>query len=50
MTRGGDEEEGSKGLIARVPNPGALREGEELTLSFDPVNLYLFDAGSERAL
>ena len=50
ITRSGDEEESSKGLIARVPNPGPLREGEELTLSFDPVNLYLFDARNERAL
>ena len=50
VTRSGDEEESSKGLIARVPNPGPLSEGEELTLSFDPVNLYLFDARTERAL
>ena len=45
-----DEDETSKGLIARVPHAGALREGEELTLSFDPTNLHLFDAHSERAL
>ena len=50
VARGGDDEESSKGLIARVPNPGPLNEGEELTLSFDPVNLHLFDACSERAL
>jgi len=50
LARSGDEEETSKGLIARVPHAGALREGEELTLSFDPTNLYLFDAQSEQAL
>ncbi|MYF87941.1 MAG: ABC transporter ATP-binding protein [Boseongicola sp. SB0676_bin_33] len=50
ITQRGDEEESSKGLIARVPHPGPLREGEELTLSCDPANLYLFDARNERAL
>jgi multiple sugar transport system ATP-binding protein len=45
-----DDEESSKGLIARVPHTGTLREGEELTLSFDPSNLYLFDTQSEQAL
>ncbi|MGI9485052.1 MAG: ABC transporter ATP-binding protein [Geminicoccaceae bacterium] len=50
LARRGDEEETSKGLIARVPHAGALHEGEELTLSFDPTNLYLFDAQSEQAL
>ena len=50
ITRTGDEEENTKGLIARVPAAGGVRQGEELTLSFDPVNLHLFDAGTERAL
>ncbi len=44
------EEENSKGLIARVPFTGTLREGEELTLSFEPAYLYLFDADSEMAI
>ena len=44
------EEENSKGLIARVPYAGALKEGEELTLSFDPDDLYLFDAKTEQAI
>lgn len=50
VTRSGNEEERSKGLIARVPNPGLLRMDEDLTLSFDPANLYLFDALSEQVL
>ena len=50
VTRTGDEEDNTKGLIARVPAAGGLRPGEELTLSFDPANLHLFDAGTERAL
>ncbi len=50
VTRSGDEEDNSKGLIARVPNPGLLGAGEELLMSFDPTNLYLFDALSERVL
>ena len=44
------DEESSKGLIARVPHAGAIREGDEVTLSFDPANLYLFDPGSEKAI
>ncbi len=44
------EEENSKGLIARVPHAGPLKEGEELTLSFDPADLYLFDAQTEKAI
>lgn len=44
------DDENSKGLIARVPHSGFIPEGEELTLSFDPDNLYLFDASTESAL
>lgn len=44
------DEENSEGLIARVPHTGTLKEGEELTLSFDPADLYLFDAQTEKAI
>jgi len=44
------DEENSKGLIARVPYTGTLNKDKELTLSFDPADLYLFDAQSEQAL
>lgn len=44
------DDDNSKGLIARVAHTGQLPEGEELTLSFDPENLYLFDANTEMAL
>jgi len=51
IVRSGDaEEENDKGLIARVSHTGHLSENENLTLSFDPANLYLFDAETERAL
>ncbi|GAB5505609.1 MAG: sn-glycerol-3-phosphate ABC transporter ATP-binding protein UgpC [Rhizobiaceae bacterium] len=48
--RAGDGEENSKGLIARVSHSGSIAEGEELTLSFDPADLYFFDAQSELAV
>lgn len=44
------DEENSKGLIARVPYSGSLQQDEEITLSFDPGDLYLFDAQTERAI
>ena len=47
---GDAEEENDKGLIARVSHTGHLAENEDLTLSFDPANLYLFDAETEKAL
>ena len=51
LARTGDaEEENDKGLIARVSHTGQLPEDQELTLSFDPANLYLFDAHTEMAL
>ena len=51
IARSGDaDEENTKGLIARVPYSGTLREGEELTLSFDPADLYLFDSKTEEAI
>ncbi|HSF63680.1 MAG TPA: sn-glycerol-3-phosphate ABC transporter ATP-binding protein UgpC [Paracoccaceae bacterium] len=40
----------SKGLIARVPHSGPLRAGDEITLSFDPAHLHLFDPQTERAI
>lgn len=43
-------EENSKGLIARVSHSGPMPEGQEITLSFDPDNLYLFDSDTEMAL
>ena len=48
--READEEESSKGLIARVPNQGVLRQDEEVTLSFDPRNLYLFNSRDGQAI
>ena len=44
------EEEGSSRLIARVSHTGPLDEHAETVLSFDPRNLYLFDADTEAAL
>jgi multiple sugar transport system ATP-binding protein len=44
------EGEKSKGLIARVPFSGPLAAGADLTLSFDPANLHLFDPQTERAI
>ena len=44
------EGEKSKGLIARVPFSGQLSAGHDLTLSFDPAHLHLFDPVTERAL
>lgn len=44
------EEENSKGMIARINHTGPLPEGQEITLSFDPANLYLFDSNTERSL
>ena len=48
--RSGDEEDSSRGLIARVPNQGEIRQDAELMLSFDPEDLYLFDRDSEQVL
>ena len=48
--RSGDEEESSKGLIARVPNQGALGTDQEITLSFDPSQLHLFDPSDGRTI
>ncbi len=50
VREGEGEEEDSKGLIARVSHSGAMAEGEEITLSFDPENLYLFDAKTRQAV
>ncbi len=47
---GNDADENSKGLIARISHSGGLAEGEELTLSFNPEDLHLFDAKTERAI
>jgi multiple sugar transport system ATP-binding protein len=44
------EGEKAKRLIARVPFSGQLPAGRELTLSFDPDALHLFDPVTERAL
>ena len=44
------DEDNSKGLIARLAHTGHMAEGQELTLSFDPAHLYLFDAETEQAL
>jgi len=44
------DDDNSKGLIARVAHSGRLPEGEELTLSFDPADMYLFDPKTEKAL
>lgn len=44
------DDDNSKGLIARIAQSGPLAEGEEITLSFDPDNLYLFDPKTEKAL
>ena len=51
VSRGGEtEEDNSKGLIARISHAGRMNEGEEIELSFDPENLYLFNAVTEEAL
>nr|WP_306263912.1 ABC transporter ATP-binding protein [Pararhizobium sp. IMCC3301] len=51
VSRGAEtEEDNTKGLIARVSHSGRMDEGEEIALSFDPENLYLFDATTEEAL
>jgi multiple sugar transport system ATP-binding protein len=47
---GADGREKAKRLIARIPFGGQLPSGEELTLSFDPDALHLFDPVTERAL
>lgn len=44
------DDDNSKGLIARVTHSGPLAEGEKITLSFDPGDLYLFDPQTEKAL
>ncbi|WEX90186.1 ABC transporter ATP-binding protein [Sinorhizobium garamanticum] len=44
-----DEERG-KGLIARIAHSGPIREGEELTLSFEASEIHLFDAETEKAM
>ena len=44
------DDDNSKGLIARLSHAGKLFEGEKLTLSFDPQDLHLFDAKSQKAL
>ena len=50
VQRGAGEDISSKGLIARISHTGPLIDADEVTLSFDPDNLYLFDANSEKAL
>lgn len=51
VSRGAEtEEDQTKGLIARVSHSGRMNEGEEIALSFDPENLYLFDGTTEAAL
>lgn len=50
MWDGDFEEDNSKGLIARISHTGRLPEGQEITLSFDPADLYLFDAKTEKAI
>ncbi len=45
-----NEDENSKGLIARVSHTGTLPESDELVLSFNPENLYLFDPVTEKAI
>jgi len=50
VLRGDAEGVSSKGLIARISHTGAMSESDEITLSFDPGNLYLFDAKTEKAL
>ncbi|HTV69422.1 MAG TPA: ABC transporter ATP-binding protein [Rhizobiaceae bacterium] len=44
-----DEQRG-KGLIARLAHVGPVAEGEDLTFSFDPAELHLFDAMTEKAI
>ncbi len=44
------DEERAKGMVARVSHTGPLAEDTEVTLSFDPENLYFFDAGTGDAL
>ncbi|MEO3388537.1 ABC transporter ATP-binding protein [Mesorhizobium sp. CAU 1741] len=44
------EDEAARGMIARVDHSGPLAAGEEVTLSFDPARLYLFDAQTEKAI
>ena len=39
-----DHEEVSRGLIARVSHTGTFNDREPVMLSFDPDNIYLFDA------
>lgn len=51
VSRGAEtEEDQTKGLIARVSHSGRMNEGEEIALSFNPENLYLFDSTTEAAL
>jgi multiple sugar transport system ATP-binding protein len=51
VSRGAEtDEDNSKGLIARINYSGKMNAGEEITLSFDPENLYLFDAVTEEAI
>lgn len=44
------DDDNSKGLIARIAHSGRLAEGEVITLSFDPTDLYLFDPETELAI
>ncbi|WP_048645872.1 ABC transporter ATP-binding protein [Nitratireductor soli] len=44
------EDETTKSMIARVDHSGRLDAGEEVTLSFDPAELYLFDAETGKAI
>lgn len=50
LAREDGEEDKSKGLIARLSHTGHMPEHDEIELSFDPADLYLFDAKTEKAL
>ena len=50
VSAGESEDDKSKGLIARLAHSGPMAEGQDLVLSFDPAELHLFDAKSEKAL
>ncbi len=41
------QEESSKGLIARISQSGRIAEGDEVPVSFNPADVYLFDADTE---
>ncbi|HRJ67994.1 MAG TPA: sn-glycerol-3-phosphate ABC transporter ATP-binding protein UgpC [Beijerinckiaceae bacterium] len=45
-----DEERRGDRLVARLMNSGPITVGEELTLSFDPARLHVFDPASGRAI